>query len=85
MAINLCAYKKPSTPSAISPFPSPDSAVRLANFLAGVRSICGYTRTIPTPTVSQAPPLLAYSLYPALAHLLMPSVHFLSQETKRVS
>jgi hypothetical protein len=79
MAINLHAYKKPSTPSAISPFPSPDSAVRLANFLVGAPHACGHIRSIPTSTVNKAPPLLAYPLSPALAPLLMPSVPFLSQ------
>jgi hypothetical protein len=79
MAINLYAYKKPSTPSAIPLLSLAQIAARLANFLAGVRSICRLLRQNPTSTVNQELPLLAYPLSPALAHLLMPSVPFLSQ------
>jgi hypothetical protein len=82
MAINLCAYKKPSTPSAIPLLSPAQSAARPAKSLAGVRSVCRLLRQNPTSTVNQELPLLAYPLSPALAHLLMPSVQFLSQRIK---
>jgi hypothetical protein len=80
MAINLRTYKKPSTPSAIPPFPSPDCAARPAKSLVGAPHICRLLRRNPPSTVNQALPHPAHSLSFTLAHPLKPSVGFISQQ-----
>jgi hypothetical protein len=82
MAINLHAYKKPSLPSPLSPFPSPDCAARPSRFLVGGPLICRLPGTFPTSTVNQTLPLLAHPHSLVCAHLLTPSVRVSLQQIK---